>query len=229
MTSPCEFSSGPPELPGLMAGLVNVGAVGLLHLADAADDAARHGAVEDSKGIADGQHLLPHLQRAAAAQGDRLKVGSLDLDDGQVVRLVRADHRGRVVLLVLQDHFQLPRVVNHVVVGQDVAFVVNDEAGTRTLLRLRTEKEVVADDRGGDVDHRRHHAFVNVHVVLFFNVQGRCRLRLGNLHGGARDPAGRGAEAVGGVDEKCRGQQHSKQKRPKGFHGCLCAGSSGMT
>ena len=69
-------------------GLVDVGSVGLLHLADGADDAARHGSVEDAEGIADGQHLLPDLEGGAAAQGYGLQVGRLDLDDGKVVRLV---------------------------------------------------------------------------------------------------------------------------------------------
>ena len=122
-------------------GLVNIGAVGLLHLADGADDAARHGSVEDAERIADGEHLLADLEAGAVAQGHGLKVGRLDLNDGEVVRLVSSDDGGRVVLLVLEDDLEFTRAVDDVVVGEDVAFLVNDEAGARTLLRLRTEKK----------------------------------------------------------------------------------------
>ncbi len=91
-------------------GLVDVGSVRLLHLADGADDAAGHGSVEDAEGIADGEHLLADLEAGAAAQGYGLQVRGLDLNDRKIVRFVGADDGGRIVLLVFEDDFQLPRV-----------------------------------------------------------------------------------------------------------------------
>ena len=63
MTSPCELSSGPPELPGLMAASVWMAFSmswprGSWMDADGADDAGGHGSVE-AEGIADGVDLLP--------------------------------------------------------------------------------------------------------------------------------------------------------------------------
>jgi len=81
-------------------GFVDVGSVGLLHLADGADDAAGHGSVEDAEGIADGEDLLADLEAGAGAESDGLEVGSLDLNDGEVVGLVGSDDGGRVVLFV---------------------------------------------------------------------------------------------------------------------------------
>jgi len=56
MTSPRELSSGPPELPGLIArigldGIFNGRAVSVFNGTDGTDDAAGHGAAE-AEGIA---------------------------------------------------------------------------------------------------------------------------------------------------------------------------------
>ena len=180
-------------------GLVDVGSVGLLHLADGADDAARHGSVEDAEGIADGEHLLADLQVGAVAHGDRLQVGRLDLNDREVVRLVGSDDGGRIVLFVGQDDLELTGSIDDMVVGEDVSLFVDEEAGAGTLRGLGSEEEIIGDDGGGDVDHRGRDALVDVHVVLLIGVERRSGLGLGELHGVARDPRG----GTGWNDGRC--------------------------
>ncbi len=120
------------------------------------------------------------------------------------------------MLLVFQDDFQLPRAVNDVVVGEDVAFFINDESGAGALLGLRTEEEIIRDDGGGDVDHGGNDAFVDVHVVLLFTVERRGGLCLVDaMRSGwcAGNPGGGRAKTMAGIDEKCCGEQHSEGER----------------
>ena len=68
---------------------------------------------------------------------------------------VDPDHRRLEFLLVPQRHLDRLRVVDDVVVGQNVALIVDDKTRALALLRHRLQKEVAADNgRAGDVDHR---------------------------------------------------------------------------
>ena len=142
-----------------------------------------------------------------------LQVGRLDLNDGEVVRLVGSDDGGRVVLFVGEDDFQLPGAVDDVVVGEDVAFFVDDEAGAGALLGLGAKEEIIGDDGGGDVDHGGNDALVDVHVVLLLAVERRGSLGLGDVNGFAGEPRGGWAGTMAGVEEECGGEQHSENKR----------------
>jgi len=82
---------------------------------------------------------------------------------------------------VFEDDLQLTGAVDDVVVGEDVAFLVDDESGACPLLGLGAEEEIIRDRGGGDVDHRRHDAFVDIDVVLLFIVERRGGLGLGDL------------------------------------------------
>ena len=109
MTSPREFSSGPPELPGLMAASVwmasSMGAPSPLRIERMElMMPLRHGAAQ-AEGIADGVDLLAHRKFGGIGQRHRLQVGRVDLQQRQVVDLVGADHLGRVAALVAQLHF----------------------------------------------------------------------------------------------------------------------------
>ena len=146
ITSAREFSSGPPELPGLMAASVWMassisapcwGADGTHR----ADDAARHGAAEPKR-IADGIHILADDQALGIAQRGGHQARSLDLDDRKIVGAVASNHRRLVRLLVVESDLDLARIGDHVVVGQDMAFFVDDETRALAFLRYRTVKEV---------------------------------------------------------------------------------------
>ncbi len=109
-------------------------AVGFLHLADGTDDAARQRSGE-AEGIADGIDFLADLQIGRVAEGHRLQVGGFDLDYGQVVRLVGADDGGLICLAVVECDLDLARFGDDVIVGEDVSFFVDDEAGALAFLR----------------------------------------------------------------------------------------------
>ena len=75
-SSPCEFSSGPPELPGLIAAsvwMVSRIRNPLLRLqrpGETRNDARGEGPVEP-EGVADGEHLHADAQGGGIAEGDR--------------------------------------------------------------------------------------------------------------------------------------------------------------
>ena len=124
-----------------------------------------------------------------------------------------SDDGGRVVLLVLEDDFQLPRAVDDVVVGEDVAFLVDDEAGAGALLSLRAEEEVIGDNGGGDIDYGGNDALVDINVVLLLVVERGSGLGLGDVDRVTGNPRSGGAGAMAGVKEKRRGEQHSESER----------------
>ena len=108
-------------------GLVNLHAVGLLHRANRTDDATGHGTGQPER-IADGIHFLPYLQIARIAQHHGRKLRAFDLNHRQIVGAVGTDHGGAVFFAVVQRHFHLPGVRDHVIVGQHVAFFIDDES-----------------------------------------------------------------------------------------------------
>ena len=227
ITSPCEFSSGPPELPGLMAASVwmasSIGAPSAPRIgADGADDAARHGA-RQSERVADGVNLLAHLNAGGVRQRDRLEVGGIDLQQRQVVGLVRADDARLVAVLVGELHLDAAvGAFDDVVVGQDVAGFVQNEPRALALLRHRAIEEVEHQRGGGDVDHRGHHALVDGDVVQLLGVECGSGVSLGQLQRAGAVPvddaemlqvAGQVSRDVG---ESAHQQKH-QQNRTK-FH-----------
>jgi hypothetical protein len=135
ITSPREFSSGPPELPGLMAASVwiasSIGAPSEPRMSRMELMMPRVMVPLRPKGIADGIDLLPHRQLARVGQRHRLQVGRVDLQQRQVVHLVRAHHLGRIAALVAQHHLDAAvGALHHVEVGQHVAGLVENESRT---------------------------------------------------------------------------------------------------
>jgi hypothetical protein len=128
-------------LNGILNGCA-LGAAGRGQGADGADNAARHGAVE-AEGIADGVNLLAHRKSAGIGQRDRLQVGRFDLQQGQIVHLVDAHHFGGVAALIAERHLDAAvGALHHMVVGEHMAGLVEDEARALALLRHRAVKEV---------------------------------------------------------------------------------------
>ena len=144
ITSPCQLRSGPPELPGLMAASVWMASsmtspsgscTWRMELTMPLGEGAG-----ESEGIADRVNFLADLQIGRIAESHRLQVGSFDLDDGQVMRLVGADDGGLIFLAVVERDFDLARIGDDVIVGEDVSFFVDDEAGALAFLRDRGRK-----------------------------------------------------------------------------------------
>ena len=98
------LSSGPPELPRLIAASVwmkstygpGVDVAGL-----GRDDAAGDGAAEAER-VADGDHVLADAHRVAVAERQLRQAAGVDLDEREVGLLVGADHLG-VELAVVGD------------------------------------------------------------------------------------------------------------------------------
>ena len=139
-------------------------AVGDRAAAFGADDALRHRFLQ-TEGIAHGEHHLSHAHGVAVAERERHDVGRGDLQDGDVGHFVRADELRRQEAAVGQLHLDFFHADDDVMIGQDVAFLGNDDPGTHGLLRARrevAEKKLerilrLRGARAGDADDGRHH------------------------------------------------------------------------
>ena len=233
MTSPRGVEQRAAGVAGIdgrigLNGVFNRRAVCVANRPDGADDAARHGAAQ-AEGIADGVNLLAHVELRGVGQRHRLQIRRVDLQQRQVVNLVRADNARRITALVGEHHFDAAiGAVDDVKVGENVAGLVEDESRALALLRNVPIKEV-EDQRGrSDVDHRGQHSLVDRDIVLLFGVVGRRRVSLGKLkrrESGARrirsaqerGPKKRWLKARGDEPESAHQKQHDNEN-PGQFH-----------
>ncbi len=100
-----------------------------------ADDAAGHG-LADTKGVADGQHRVAHLQGLGIAQGDGGQALQVDFEHGQVGFGVGANDLGARTAAIGEHHLDLVHAIDHMVVGQHVPFRRDDDARADARLRL---------------------------------------------------------------------------------------------
>ena len=97
------------------------------------DDAHGDG-LADAERVADGEDHVAHAELVAVGQGDGGQVLGLDLDDGDVGLRIGADDLGGELAVVVEQHLQLVRPLDDVVVGDDVAVGGDDDAGAEALL-----------------------------------------------------------------------------------------------
>ena len=94
----------------------------------------------------------------------------LDAEDGEVGRGIAADELRRQRVLVREADLDRVGALDHVVVRDDVAGLVDDEAGAERLLRARGRERgagrfgVAARGRRGDLDDARRGAVVDVAI-----------------------------------------------------------------
>jgi hypothetical protein len=98
-----------------------------------ADDAHGHG-LSDGERIADGQHHVAHFALAAVGKGDGRQVLGVNLDDGHVGFGVLAHDFGLEFPAVIERHFDFIGAIDDVIIGQDVAVLGHDDAGTDAVL-----------------------------------------------------------------------------------------------
>ncbi len=141
-TSPRMFTSGPPELPGLIAASVWIaGYVVLVPVPPSptdtgtvqrADDAAGHGRLEAER-RADGDDVLADVELAGLADRRGGQAGHvLGLDHREVGHRVGADDLGRRRGAVVEVHGDPAAALgdlDDVVVGEDLAVLAEDDAG----------------------------------------------------------------------------------------------------
>ena len=124
----------------------------------------------------------------------------------------------------MQGHFQLRGIAHHVIVGEDMSFFIDDEARPLAFLGHRSIKEVVGRGFGGDIDHRRDHAMINIDVVLLFGIK---LLRPGGFAEfdvrGTRNQVRSGIRTLmmGGkpIERSC--QKRAQDKRSYKFHAVM--------
>ncbi len=81
----------------------------------------------------DSQYPLANLQLAGFADLCHRQVPGLDLEQGHVAALVLADDLGLELAAIAQPHDDLVGVLDHVVVGNHVAVLGNNESRTQRL------------------------------------------------------------------------------------------------
>ena len=165
-TSPCDDTSGPPELPGLSAASVWITSSisrpvrERKRAAERRDDAGGHRRFEAER-IADGDHQLAALKLLGIAerrgrQGHRL----VDADQRQIgVGIVADEPRGEV-LAVRRRHLDARGGwrccrAGDVAVGQDQPVGRDDDAGAGAAARGRPLASPASDRRAGPRPGRR--------------------------------------------------------------------------
>jgi len=121
------FTSGPPELPGLMAASV---------------------CRKSSKGPwrADGEDPVAHLQLVRVTErGGRIGTAPLELEHGEVGSPIGAHHLGLVLLAVGRDHLDLAGALDHVRIGEHDAGGIHDHPRAQALLHLLALRDLAEE------------------------------------------------------------------------------------
>ncbi|MCY1511233.1 hypothetical protein D9M68_456410 [compost metagenome] len=103
----------------------------------------------EAEGRTDGQHPAAHLELVGLADLHDRQILALDLEQGDVGARIGTDQLGFELAAVGQAHDDFIGIGHHVVVGQDVAILGDDEAGTEGLRLALTATLGIAR-------HRRH-------------------------------------------------------------------------
>ena len=165
------------------------------------DDADGHGAIE-TEGVADRDGPLPHPEPVRVAQvGHRQRAGRvLDLDHREIRASVAPHQRGLELAIVGEAHLDLGRVLDHVVVGQDVATRIHEDARARgpALFTRRPPAEEALEELGAEEL-----------AEAFFHLGRRAALRPGPLHLDAHVDHGGGGPIRDGDERVLEGAQKS--------------------
>ena len=96
------------------------------------DIAPGEGKGQLAQGVADGVHVLAHVELIGIAQGDRLEDAHVDFQHSDGVLLFTAHQGGVLALAVGEKHLDVADAVDDVIIGEDVAgaaVAADDEAG----------------------------------------------------------------------------------------------------
>src|SRR5690606_15261306 len=105
-----------------------------IQVATVGRDDAGGGRAAQAERVADGDHPVADPRLRGVLEVHVGIVVPLDLQNGEVGALVAADHGRLQLALVLEDDGDLLGVLDHVVVGDDVAVGADEEARARGLL-----------------------------------------------------------------------------------------------
>ncbi len=172
------------------------------------DDAGGDRAAEAER-VAGAHHPVAHLDRAAVAPADIGQRGRRGhLDQRHVGQIVHADHLGRQVGAVGQADHDLVGAADHVIVRDDIAGRVDDEAGAGALHALLARLESLTEqllELGRQIGQR----------VLAGHRLGGADAHHGGSHAldqrrEAVRPIGLGGPGTGGNGER---QQRARQRQ----------------
>ncbi len=156
------------------------GRVGLDGFVDESGLAGLHGAAESAdhasgqrglkaEGIAYSQNFLSHLQAGGIAEiqkGQRFTFG-IDLDQGYVIALIRANYFCGIARLVAEYHFDALRFLDDVKIGEDVAARIDYKTGARAFDGDGVHEEIVLGGFGEDVGYCGRSLAVDANVDGF--------------------------------------------------------------
>ena len=160
--------------------LVNRHAIRLPHGTNRTHNSCGEGPAQPKR-VTDRIDLLSDLEIARVAQHRRGQIGSLNLNDGQIVRTVCTHHFRAILLAIVEGDLDALRVGNNVIVGQDVAFLVDNEPRPLAFLRNQPVKEIKSHGSRGDINYRGDVLAIDANVVLFFAIERFVARSLGNL------------------------------------------------
>ncbi len=134
---PLQVDQGAAAVAGVDGGVgldeIVIG-TGADHPALGADDSRGHRLFQ-SEGTSDGHHPVAHLQIIRISQFEGLKVRiPRDLDEGKIGLGIPAYDLPIELFSVGQLDLDLVRILDHMVVGQDISFLAHDESGAHSLL-----------------------------------------------------------------------------------------------
>ncbi len=158
ITWPAALKVGPPELPGLMAASIWTALVTISCCYHRRGDRAVQGGHDAGGGgvviaerVADGHHVLADGELVGVGEFHSLQVARrvVELDDRKIGGGIGADERGGIHVAVGKRHLNLLGAGDHVVVGDDVAFGVDDGAGA--LGGAVAQRGLDGDHGAGDI------------------------------------------------------------------------------
>ncbi len=135
--------------------------------AEGTDDPRRERTFE-SEGITDGENLLTDLDVVRTAEVKNGQVtGSLNLNQGEIAARLGSEHASAILFMVREGDRYLLTAANHVVVGDDLPFLVDDESRADALRRVDLHEPAALIDDARDIDGGEMRRFVNIDIVLF--------------------------------------------------------------
>ena len=155
-----------------------------------------------------------------------MEIRRVDQQQRQIVALVDTDDLSLVLVLVVERDFDPLCVVDDVVVGEDVALLIEDEAGALALLGNGAVEEVKRDGGRGDIDDGGQGLLIDGDVLLLFDVISGRGGGLGELEVAERTADGSGTSAGAGRPRGLRGgtraqtrslfrREWSRSKKPR--------------
>ena len=207
-SSPRRFTKAPPEFSGIdgSVGLDEILVAAGLRIDAAAperaDDTGGDGVLQ-AEGVADGDHVVADLELARIAEGHGDQIRLLCLQNRDIRAFVAADDFGAESAVVEQRDGDLAGVLDHVMIGDDVAVLrVDDDARSCALELALTRLRILRS-----VEESPEKRVVEERIVAGLFLDGPAR---GDVHHGGRDALDHGGQrrhggAVGGWNTAAHG------------------------